>query len=419
MSTSDSVIGAIRTFLRDPCDATADAVERATPPARTEKTSSGCTVIAFDPFRDTCMCLVGVWRDSGTVDTAPMPPKVAAEVFLQRQDLARAMDDFADDPDLQPALRVLSQGPYQGYLAEVHGPGGSGKSTIALNLLASFATGADLLWPFSPSYKEPCPALLIQGEDPVYVTAFRLVKMMGDTQQRALVAKHLTVVQSRGFWFDFSKRPWGVTSHFRAFEQLIYGCDFLFTVIDPLIAIVGCDENSNAEMSYALRQISNVAEESQSAIMLVHHSSKAGSQVTSQFSARGAGAGVDVCRWVANVRTFTDADAHRYELSIEESHRYLELQVVKDSFFALPGPLLYRRGDGGRLEYVDLAMERLGRIAVAIRDVLRQSEITLTANEIAARPAGTDVRAQVHATIAEKIKAPTLTAAIQHGIRAF
>lgn len=99
-------------------------------------------------------------------------------------------------------------------------------------------------------------------------------------------------------------------------------------IVDPFVSSHEANENDNGEIDKVAKQWCRVAQEANCAIILCHHTSKAGSAEVNTMSARGAVAMTAAARIVLVLNPMTGADASR--LGIEEDERWRLVRVTMD-----------------------------------------------------------------------------------------
>ncbi|WP_408590043.1 AAA family ATPase [Novosphingobium sp.] len=94
------------------------------------------------------------------------------------------------------------------------------------------------------------------------------------------------------------------------------GIDVLF--VDPFVSSHEVDENSNNKVDKIVKEWARVAKAANCCIVLVHHTSKAGSAEVTAMSARGAGALVNAARSALVLNRMTEEMASKYGISADE-----------------------------------------------------------------------------------------------------
>lgn len=99
-------------------------------------------------------------------------------------------------------------------------------------------------------------------------------------------------------------------------------------IVDPFVSSHEANENDNGEIDKVAKQWCGVAQEANCAIILCHHTSKAGSAEVNTMSARGAVAMTAAARIVLVLNPMTAAEASR--LGVEEKEHWRLVRVTMD-----------------------------------------------------------------------------------------
>ena len=99
-------------------------------------------------------------------------------------------------------------------------------------------------------------------------------------------------------------------------------------VVDPFVSSHEANENDNGEIDKVAKQWCRVAQEANCAVVLCHHTSKAGSAEVNTMSARGAVAMTAAARIVLVLNPMNRDDASR--LGVDEDERWRLVRVTMD-----------------------------------------------------------------------------------------
>ena len=99
-------------------------------------------------------------------------------------------------------------------------------------------------------------------------------------------------------------------------------------MVDPFVSSHEANENDNGEIDKVAKQWCRVAQEANCAIILCHHTSKAGSAEVNTMSARGAVAMTAAARVVLVLNPMTATEASR--LGVDEDERWRLVRVTMD-----------------------------------------------------------------------------------------
>ena len=149
--------------------------------------------------------------------------------------------------------------------------------------------------------------------------------------------------------------------------------DVEVVILDPKSMFYGLVENDNDHNSAWVKCLASIARRFKITIIFAHHESKARAGSQDQASSRGGGALTDGCRWVANIKTMDQTTAEKFQIS--DPYNYIELCITKSNYAPkLPEPVYFRRGAGGALCHVDLAAERVLKLARKLVELLDPAE---------------------------------------------
>lgn len=208
----------------------------------------------------------------------------------------------------------------QGVTTVAVGPGGVGKSTFLIGLLANAALGKD----FGPySFKEPIESMLYSPEDdrPHISGRASVTCRLYNLDYKAVAAKfkvfdqhNETVVLAE--YVDRKVRiPPETIVFLTNFKNKYPNCRLM--VFDPFRKVLrGIPENDNTLMSEAMKQINGIANALNVAILLTHHTPKnfirqKDADTTNPDAASGAGSIVTSARIVVNIMPQTQLEQER------------------------------------------------------------------------------------------------------------
>lgn len=264
----------------------------------------------------------------------------------------------------RPVLDFVLPGLPAGTVGALVAPGATGKTTLALQLCAGVALGAQPLAGLFPRV-QPGRAVLVTAEDPRPILANRVkdladwlcgggsagdetLEMQRVVDVAAQLDANLTIALSRGMASLLVSRGEPQAAAVDDLVQLATGARLV--VIDPLRRFHDGDENDSAAATALVQVIEAVARRSGAAVLLSHHTNKGstlGGAGSEQQAARGSSALTDGVRWQANLRVMTEAEADA--LGVLQAHRrqYVRFDIPKSNYCAPhPGGWL-RRGVGG------------------------------------------------------------------------
>lgn len=198
----------------------------------------------------------------------------------------------------------------QGELAVLAGPGGSGKSTAALQGVFAVGTGRPWLYWYSVG-GEPGEAWYLSSEDSQR-TLHRKADAIMDTltpAERGLARRFVRLMHLPSRYCllrqDSKTREVVPTEYWQSFREKVMARRPRLIVLDPLSSVMLLTETDNTATTDALGYLEELCEESGTCILFLHHVQKAGSLLKEpedlverldQTAIRGAGAIVNTPR---------------------------------------------------------------------------------------------------------------------------
>lgn len=261
-----------------------------------------------DEARAKALETVKTMLQTGWSNQPPVAPLEKIDPLDRLDDCAPRQGIYEGPP---PPYNWLFEGLLeQGELAVLAGPGGSGKSTAALQ--GVFAAGIGRPWLYRYDVGgEPGEAWYLSSEDS-YRTLHRKADAIMDTltpAERGLARRFVRLlhVPSRYCLLRQDSRTRDVvpTEYWQRFREKVMARRPRLIVIDPISSLTLVTEGDNTAMTEALGYLEELGEESDTCIMYLHHVTKAGSLLKEpediaerldQTAIRGAGAIVNVPR---------------------------------------------------------------------------------------------------------------------------
>ncbi len=257
-----------------------------------------------------------------------------------------------------------------GIVAGLGGGGGVGKSTFALELGVSLASGCTIFPAFVPV--RPAPVMLFLGEDPQRVTWQRVWNVAQlfsfSLEQRDALINNIQIYPYKASSLcsgqDGSILPtplytW-MLNKTREFRPALL-------VLDPKARWSSVDENSNDAATVLVGLLEDLIRPHNGSVLVTHHVSKARRNTLDISSARGASAFPDATRLFLNMAEFK---GHGDD---DDGHRVL-LHTTKNNYAAkLRAPLLLCHNEEfcGVLEQEpDQSEAQVAALAVALSELL-------------------------------------------------
>lgn len=217
------------------------------------------------------------------------------------------------------------------FVSALLAPGGAGKSTLAMTEAVAMASGKRC------SAELPHGALRVLywcGEDPpeeIERRAAAIAKHHGISPDQ--LGDRLFVASGREVKIEIARRTRdGVELNYpvlTALRNKITDHRLDVLILDPFISAHAVDENSNEGMNFILRALVELADETNCAIVLVHHMRKSGTDERSADDARGASAIIDAVRSARVLNAMTRDEAERADIDPDDRNQYFRIDSGK------------------------------------------------------------------------------------------
>jgi hypothetical protein len=250
-----------------------------------------------------------------------------------------------------------------GSVAALVGPGGSSKTTLAIQIAIARALGLPVAHGLFPALDAPLRVAVLSAEDPEDVFRDRIrtiVPVALGIDQQADLLIHSNVFDR----IDDQLRVYSLagqdvrivrgkapTPALRQIIESTKDCDLV--ILETASRLHDGDENAASDMSALVSAVERLAKETGAAVLLIHHSNKAAdynSRGDSQHAARGSSAFVDNVRWVGNLFPLGEDEAARLGVPRMRRH-YVRFEITKANFCPPQPASLLRRHDGGVLKF--------------------------------------------------------------------
>lgn len=239
--------------------------------------------------------------------------------------------DWRDPTKIPRRDWVFGRWLLSGTVAVVVAPGGMGKSTFISGMALSLASGREYLgktvwggpkrvwvWNQEDDLDELSRSLQaaakLHGLEPPDICDNLFVDSAMDGAPLCTATEERNGVQLFEPVYDAIKE-----------ELLQRGIKVL--IIDPFVSSHAVDENSNTKIDKIVKAWARVAKAADCVIVLVHHTSKAGSAEVNTNSARGASALSSAARSLLTLNRMTTDDTKKYGIDEEKRRRFI---VVSD-----------------------------------------------------------------------------------------
>ncbi len=223
------------------------------------------------------------------------------------------------------------------FISVLVSPGGSGKSALMMAEAVAMATGRELLPGEKPI--QPLRVWVHNSEDPLDEQLRRLAAAMSHHGiTHADLGDRLILTSGRGL-------PLRLAHMGRDGPEIVPGVvdwvvntararDIDVIVLDPLGALHSLPENSNEAMNLLAGAFREIAERSDAAIVLLHHTSKVAASdmdAAGAGASRGASALVDAARVVRQLVRMTAAEAARLGVPEDARRNFLRVENGKNN----------------------------------------------------------------------------------------
>jgi RecA-family ATPase len=270
----------------------------------------------------------------------------------------------------KPRHDFLLPGLPRGAVGALVGPGGTGKTALALSIAVSQVLGVPTAGDLFPAPSSPRTVAFITGEEGQDECAIRLHSLVDGMLapevplwRGARRAKLVEQLQERlaiypGAGVDLNLIRDGTrTEVLETVRRFAAGVDLL--ILETVSRLHNGDENAASAMAALVNAVESVARSANAAVLLIHHSSKAADlngRGDSQHAARGNSAFVDNLRYVANIFGLGLEEAAKLGVGAERK-KFLRFEVTKANYVAPQEPRYLRRLDDGVLRAIPLGFQ--------------------------------------------------------------
>lgn len=249
-----------------------------------------------------------------------------------------------------PALDFVLPGLVSGTVGAIVAPGATGKSWLALELLALIAADTDLLG--LGRQKQGC-VVLLAAEDPAEVLHARVHALAQHLTPAARenIKENAFVLPCLGRGGDLLDGGETVAR----IEHVAGGARLV--ILDTLSRWHTGDENDRSDAARVMRALERVAARTGAAIVFLHHTSKAAAlegRGDRQQASRGSSVFVDEARWVAFIQTMTDDEARAAGVAADRRRDFVRYGLSKANYCPPQPDAWMRREDGGVLVRYEL-----------------------------------------------------------------
>ena len=260
--------------------------------------------------------------------------------------------DMFDGSSIEPRRWIYGHHYLRSFVSVLASAGGIGKTSLQIVEALAIVTGRPLL---GEEVKERTNVWIVNLEDPLEEIQRRVIAAMqhyGITPDE--VRGRLFVNAGRDFSLKFGIQTRdGVLPNTKLVEYLCkqipqkkIGCVF----IDPFVGAHSINENDNMAVNAIVSEIRRVADETKSAIGLVHHIRKGNGEDASIDSVRGAGSLIGAARAARVVNRMSADDAAKLGIDETEARSIFRVDDGKANLAPPASAGLYRKMEGVKID---------------------------------------------------------------------
>ncbi len=244
-----------------------------------------------------------------------------------------------------PKFDFVLLGLLAGTVGMLNSPGGTGKSTLALQIAAGVAIGSDDM---GLGIDTSGDVLIIAAEDNQTVLHHRLHALGVQYTQDSLntILERVDIRCCVGLGIDIMDDDWVVWLQKQAQGKRM-------VIIDTLTRVHCLDECDSSAAKKIMMIFEKIAVITGAAILVLHHISKAsalGGWGGEQHASRGSSVFVDNSRWVEFIAGMQEKEAGRFKVVESRRNRYIRFNVSKHNYSDSRMDVWFERGAGGILK---------------------------------------------------------------------
>jgi hypothetical protein len=260
--------------------------------------------------------------------------------------------DMFDGASIEPRRWIYGHHYLRSFVSVLASAGGIGKTSLQIVEALAIVTGRPLL---GEEVKERTNVWIVNLEDPLEEIQRRVIAAMQHYKiTPEEVRGRLFVNAGRDFSLKFGiQTREGVLPNTKLVEYLCkqipqkkIGCVF----IDPFVGAHSINENDNMAVNAIVAEIRRVADETKSAIGLVHHIRKGNGEDASIDSVRGAGSLIGAARAARVVNRMSADDAAKLGIDETEARSIFRVDDGKANLAPPASAALYRKMEGVKID---------------------------------------------------------------------
>lgn len=250
--------------------------------------------------------------------------------------------------------------------------GSAGKTTLALVIAAHGALGIEF---GSFKFVAPFKTVMYSAEEDRQELSRRLHAICAEynlpfepvNERIMLIGSEDVELHLASF---VNRQPLTNAAHVDWLISVLSDPDVGLGVLDPLVEVHLCDETDNTQMKYVMSVLRRVAREANVALLIPHHTPKAGKEAGNADAARGAGAIVNSARIALTLFNATDKDCEVLGIREEDRRKFARLDDAKVNltlanrssvWFKRVGVKLYNGDEVGVMKHHDMMHDKDGQ----------------------------------------------------------
>lgn len=285
---------------------------------------------------------------------------------------------------IRPTIDWVLPGLPAGSVGAIVGPGGTGKSFLAIGIGAVVGCGVGMLGEMFHSEKKGKVTIYF-GEDSRAIVLDRLHSFRQNLSQETieLFDKNVTIVSGQGSLCQLMDKNGDHGEFYDVFLEA--ACSARLLILDPFSRLHGADENDNAAMTRMLQILESISKKTGATILIVHHTGKAATynaagEMGNQGASRGASALSSGLRWQVNMWTPNSKEATDLGIENIQQKFWVRTALVKSNYNSPVEDQWLRRGDSGILRYAEIPAAEKSRPFKERKKTVGYKEKALGAN---------------------------------------
>lgn len=291
---------------------------------------------------------------------------------------------------IQPRPWLVDRLLMTGNVTVIGAMGSGGKSSAGLALAAHLAMGRNF---GKHKTHMKCKTIVYNGEDDIQEQSRRLLAVCveygfdyNEIRQSVMLLSHKEVNMKLATLTGRTVVPNDTVVN--GLIDIAKAEDIGCIILDPLVDIHTCDEGDSTHMNDVMRIVQHVAEEANVSVLLMHHTTKAGSdkqenRVGNMDIFRGSSAIVYKARAAFTLMDASSQDAQDYGLQDTERHAWVRMDDAKMNLSLRDATPMWFRKVGIKIQSGDFV------------GVLKHEELTKSVNHLRMRLADTLINAMM------------------------